>query len=199
MYSLIWGKNVATALHACTHTDTMHCRDYIHCLYAGAFLDILPIHLTEAWEWNWRSWAERWHSRHKQLLPASMASLSGQWFGAAKWHSCNVLLEQFPHKYFHSPCCASVFACVGVWAPTISGMSVILKKGTCLRDKLLHLLKNKIPVNSRELSWLLVQTNKIDLNWTEIRWSYLSDSKQTRHLSLQHTKQNNKNKNKKKN
>lgn len=45
-----------------------------------------------------------------------------------------------------------LFACVGVWAPTISGMSVILKKGTCLRDKLLHLLKNKIPVNSRELS-----------------------------------------------
>lgn len=83
-------------LHTHTHTYT-----HMHSLSVVAFLDIFPLHITEAWEWNWQSWAEGWHSRHKQLLPASMASLNGQWFGGAKWHSCNVLLKQFPRKYLH--------------------------------------------------------------------------------------------------
>lgn len=53
-----------------------------------------------------------------------MASLGGQWFRAAKWHSCNVLLEQFPRKYL-------LFSVVRVcvWAPTISAMSLFVGVG----------------------------------------------------------------------
>lgn len=132
---------VALPLHLSahkTHTAQTHTHTYIHSLFSCGISGQLPIRITEAWEWNWQSWAEGWHSRHKQPLPASMASLRGQWFGAAKWHSCNVLLEQFPHKYLHSSVvffvrqcvhvCVCERACFAVWAMTISEMSVILRR-----------------------------------------------------------------------
>lgn len=55
-----------------------------------------------------------------------MASLSGQWLGATKWHSCNALLERFPHKYLHL---SVVFLSVYVWGGyDNTKVSVILRK-----------------------------------------------------------------------
>lgn len=103
-----------------TYTN-MH--SHIHSLSVLAFLDNFPSTLLKH-ENEIDSLGLKDGTADKQLLPASMASFSGQWFGAAKWHSCNVL-EQFPHKYLLS---SVVFlsVCVGVWAMTISAMSVIL-------------------------------------------------------------------------
>lgn len=80
-----------------THTNTV----YIHGLSVVVFLDVFPSTLLNH-ENEIDSLGLNDGTADKQLLPASMACLSRQWFGAAKWHSCSVLLEQFPHKYFHS-------------------------------------------------------------------------------------------------
>lgn len=78
-----------------TQTHTLRYTIYVHSLSVVAVFGCFPVHVTEAWDLNWQSWAEWWHRRHKQLLPASMAMLRASQMAQSQCPSWAISSQMF--------------------------------------------------------------------------------------------------------